>query len=70
MFSIFDKLGGESEAARAIATRVGLEPNSETFRAWRRRGRISRQCSIALLEECAARGIKANYADDCRLVQR
>jgi hypothetical protein len=60
MFRIFDKLGGEKPSLDIIG-----RPSADVVGKWRKLRRIPAIRAVVLLDECARRGIPANYAEDC-----
>jgi hypothetical protein len=65
MFGIFHKLGGADKAVSVIEAATGSAPPSFVLRKWRSLGRIPPIRAVILLDECARRGIPANYEQDC-----
>ncbi len=65
MFRIFDKLGGEKSSLDIIAAIDGKRPSADLVGKWRKLRRIPAIRAVTLLDECARRGIQANYKEDC-----
>lgn len=64
MFPIFLKLGGEEAALRILASK-GKAPSGSLMSKWKSLGKIPTLRAVVLLDECASRGVQANYEQDC-----
>jgi hypothetical protein len=65
MFRIFNKLGGDNSSLDIIASVEGKRPSADVVGKWRKLRRIPAIRAVALLDECARRGIPASYKEDC-----